>query len=274
MQTTQKVSDRRLTEIRELATYVADQHWDGARLDPAALLKKQGVQVCYGDFETAFDGLLEWRSQRFIVYCNKQGRLEPRVRFTLAHEAGHYFIDEHRNALIYGDATRHGSRCDFASDNPLEREADYFAAHLLMPSVRLHKAARTVPVGLAGVLRLATLFGTSVTATALRYIDEILGAGVVVFWNSDGFRWRRVAQDWWFDGKRKTISSLDELVPGCATRRLISGEPPSTDGVVRSATTASYWFPRIALSSAGNEILHEEAVRLGEYGYLTLLYPD
>lgn len=269
-----KTDPSRLVEIRDLAAAVSERHWVGSRVDPAGVLRCHGVQVCYGDFEDAFDGLLEWRSSRFYAYCNDRKQLESRTRFTLAHEAGHYFIDEHRNALIYGTGARHGSRCDFRSDDPMEREADYFAAHLLMPSERLHKAARKVPSGLAGVIRLATQFGTSVTATALRYIDEILGSGVVVFWDTNGFRWRRVAEDWWFDGRRKTISSVDELVPGCATRRLLSGEAPEADGVVRGATTASYWFPKIGLASASNEILHEEAVPLGEYGFLTLLYPD
>ena len=57
-------------------------------------------------------GMLEHRGGRpacwsggWHIYCNLDcvGQKDsPRARFTLAHELGHYYIDEHRNALVAG----------------------------------------------------------------------------------------------------------------------------------------------------------------------------
>src|SRR5207247_1657430 len=107
----------------------------------------------FGRYGDAFDGLLEHRSGRFHVYANLD-RVEredsPRARFTLAHELGHYFIDEHRNALAAGLALSHPSFCDFESDLPVEKEADHFASNLLMPAKGFRKLAARAPLGLEG----------------------------------------------------------------------------------------------------------------------------
>lgn len=57
-------------------------------------------------------------------------------RFTLAHELGHYFIDQHRRGLEEGKVRSHGSVVEFESELPIEQEADTFAASLLMPRER------------------------------------------------------------------------------------------------------------------------------------------
>lgn len=265
----------RIAEITELASGIAELYWEGDRVDPKRVLKAKGVRVCEGDFGDAFDGLLEWRAGRFYVYCNVADRLAERIRFTLGHETGHFFIDEHRNALVVGSVPSHPCECDFTSDSPIEREADAFSAYLLMPPNRFEKAARRAPKGLSGIVKLANLFGTSITATALRYLDDVLHEGLLICWDSEGFRWRRVSQEWWFESKqkRRTIRSAGNLVPDCATDRLIRGESPDGDGIFRAGSIASAWFPSIGIHQYSNDILQEEAMQIGKYGFLTLLYP-
>ena len=107
----------------------------------------------------------------FVAYVNlprNGGSPEAaRARFTLAHETGHYFVDEHRHALRSGQPP-HGSATDFASHLRVEVEADLFAAHLLMPAARVRKRLRRTELGLPGVLSLADSFGTSRTSMAVR----------------------------------------------------------------------------------------------------------
>src|SRR5689334_23997225 len=65
------------------------------------------LPICH--YGNCFDGLLEYEAGEFHVYCNVDRGNIPggaRARFTLAHELGHYFIDEHRIALIDRKSTR------------------------------------------------------------------------------------------------------------------------------------------------------------------------
>jgi hypothetical protein len=71
-----------------------------------------------GYYQEAFDGMLEWRDGVFHIYCNLstvENSTSVRARFTLAHELGHFFIDEHRNALASGRVPAHPSFCNNAN---------------------------------------------------------------------------------------------------------------------------------------------------------------
>src|SRR5438105_1850708 len=98
--------DARLSEIAELAQEVAELYCPGALLvDPFVIARILGLPVLAGDYRGAFDGLLEWREGRFFIYYDaaRLGDPEaPRVRFTLGHELGHWFIDQHRRSLMAG----------------------------------------------------------------------------------------------------------------------------------------------------------------------------
>src|SRR5271157_1307304 len=54
-------------------------------------------------------------------------------RFTVAHELGHYFLEGHVQALFGAGQQFHQSESGFTSNDKYEREADSFAASLLMP---------------------------------------------------------------------------------------------------------------------------------------------
>jgi IrrE N-terminal-like domain len=267
----------RIADIRDLAEYISEEnHPDGA-VDPEAILRSEGVRICFGDFGDSFEGLLEWREGRFYVYCNLvnlPGPKAPRARFTLAHEAGHYFIDEHRNALVSGRAPAHASWCDFRSPAQIEREADIFASYLLMPRGRFNKEARRYEIGFSGIRMLASKYGTSLTSTALRYIDDVLDRAAIIYWAPDGLKWRRLSSNWGFGVPRRTIGSFEDVVPGSATYRLLQGDTSTENGIIRQGTVASAWFPGVKLGWKNDDILVEEAMSLGKYGALTLLYPD
>jgi len=55
------------------------------------------------DFGDAFDGRLEYQRPRFIIFYNTKydawphmGEHHPKVKFTVAHELGHFFLNAHR----------------------------------------------------------------------------------------------------------------------------------------------------------------------------------
>src|SRR5690554_2923887 len=97
-------------------------------VDPATIADCSDVSYNYGNYRDYFDGVLEYEDGRFHIYLNTHGAFEPsipRMRFTFAHELGHYFIDEHRNALKKGKSL-HTSFYKLQRKNIVELEADFF----------------------------------------------------------------------------------------------------------------------------------------------------
>src|SRR5687768_12192057 len=110
-----QLSPAREQEIAELAEAIAEEYFPAARVDPLAIVKTKGISISFGHYGDSFDGLLEHLHGRFHIYANLNCidyTDSPRARFTLGHELGHYFIDEHRNALASGLAPSHPSICE------------------------------------------------------------------------------------------------------------------------------------------------------------------
>ncbi len=263
--------DAREQELSELAESVVECH--GKVIEPLAIARAKEVTTSFNDYGNGFDGMLEARGGRFHIYCNLRGldgRDHPRARFTLAHELGHFFIDEHRQALLSGRVPAHKSICEFGSNRLVEVEADSFASSLLMPWSRFRPAAVKGRRGLHAVLELANQFRTSLTATALRYVRADLFPCVLVKWSSEGYEWKWISRGAYVAGLRKTIESFSRLPPDSPTSRVLKGAA----GVQEAGTTKSAWFPFVDESSDYNPICREQAIGLGRFGAMTLVYPD
>lgn len=244
-------------------------------IDPLAIIRARGITDSFGEYGDAFDGLLEWRSEGFHVFCNlaRVGHPDsPRARFTLGHELGHYFIDEHRNALVAGVAPAHPSFCDYQSSRLVEVEADCFASALLMPWTRFRGSVRkSGKQGLAAIVDLADEYQTSITATALRYLRyEDASPCIVVKWNRDGYAWKRLSTEAYAQGFRSTVDDVRQLPHNCPTARALAGK---SEGVVEAGTTAAHWFPAVKHGAQANAIFIEQAISLGRFGALTFLFP-
>jgi Zn-dependent peptidase ImmA (M78 family) len=246
-------------------------------VNPLEIVKAKRISISFGHYGDSFDGLLEHRHGRFHIYANLN-RIDhtdsPRARFTLGHELGHYFIDEHRNALAEGLVPSHPSICEYESDLPAEREADHFSSSLLMPTARFRKVAEQVPVGLEAILKIAGEFGTSVTSTAIKYVKADIVPCAVIKWNSDGFAWKWLSTETFRARYIKTIESIDKLLADSPTAKAIAGEQPPPPGFFSAGTTASAWFPFVSSRGDRNAILVEQAIPLGRFGVLTFLYPE
>jgi Zn-dependent peptidase ImmA (M78 family) len=267
----------RKAEIAELAEIVAAEHFPSGKVDPKSVADKREITISFGHYKEAFDGLLEHLAGEFHIYCNLD-RLEhpnrPRARFTIAHELGHFFIEEHHAALVSGRSPGHGSFAEYESRNPAEQEADHFASNLLMPQNRFRRAAKGKPPGLAGIKSLADDFGTSVTSTAIRFASLEVRPCLVVKWASDGYKWKWLSTSARSAGYRRTIESVDKVIKGSATEKAMTGQVPPASGIFESVTTAATWFHNVAEDGRRNIILIEHAMQLGRFGVLTFLFPQ
>ncbi len=233
--------------------------------------------MSFGAYGDAFDGMLEHMNGRFHIYCNldRVGQADsPRGRFTLAHELGHYYIDEHRNALAAGRTPAHRSRCDCESQNLAEQEADHFAANLLMPKSRFIDTAKSTAPHLAGIIALAGTFETSLTATAIRYAAADISPCAVVKWDWRRYAWKWLSSSTFAARYRRTIEAPRQLAEGSPTARALAHEDPPQRGYFEAGTTASAWFPSVKPGEFRDVIFIEQAIPLGRFGVLTFLHPQ
>ncbi len=145
-------------------------------IDPLGVVASEHpILVVRGDdFRDRFDGQLEYHpdKRRFLLlfntkYDRHKDRHHPRTRFSIAHELGHYFLEEH-HAYLRGGGRSHGSRGEFASSVDVEREADAFAAGLLMPASMLNPRVNEDDLSIERIIALAEEFDTSLVSTAIQ----------------------------------------------------------------------------------------------------------
>jgi len=153
------------TRPESLASKFLRFYWDGSLpVDPVRIAQAAGV-VVYGR------GGLEDPHYKYSGYYkrfNGQPSIEfniteapVRQRFTIAHELGHF-------ALGHEDSPRDAG--DFQSSrDPSERQANQFAAELLMPADEVKNMFMSGVMGSTD--RLASVFGVSKAALGYRLIN-------------------------------------------------------------------------------------------------------
>lgn len=148
-------------------------------VDPLQIVTgEQTIHAEGDDLGGAFDGCLEYvGSRRFLLAYNTkydvwshEGSHHPKVRFTIGHELGHYFLDEHRKILV-GGGPRYTCFTEFQADPQMEQEADCFSAGLLMPSRLLSpRVNRKRAPTLGDMQEAANLFRVSMTSMMVRWV--------------------------------------------------------------------------------------------------------
>jgi Zn-dependent peptidase ImmA (M78 family) len=107
-------------------------------VDPVAICDSLGVLVKFGDFgenKAKISGFFYQKENCIYVNSNETPR---RQTFTIAHELGHYIMHkEYIESKDYKVVFRDSETVNDKSD--IEKEADCFAAHLLVPKFMLDK---------------------------------------------------------------------------------------------------------------------------------------
>jgi len=271
-ESTPRLTRQRAEAIAALAEHVAATRCAGGRVEPEVIAAQEQIAFRYADFPEEFDGILLHEDGKFFIVCNERraARGSPRSRFTFAHELGHYFLAGHRAALASGRMPPHFSLAEHASNQPVEQEADLFAANLLMPSGPLWTAAGAQPDGVDQIAALAAAFGTSLTATAFRALElEIYPAPAAVFrWDTLGRRTGR-RMSWATFGASFDLRTLadeppEDSVTAQAIRDVLAGKQ-------RGAIDGAAWFPKLGYNPKPVRLC-EEVISLGQYGWLTVVW--
>jgi Zn-dependent peptidase ImmA (M78 family) len=261
----------RLDEIALLAESVARENFRNGKTDLYGITSRLKISIIEGNYEDYFIGNLLHESGNFFLYLNMDAlslSQESRIRFTIAHELGHYFIDQHRNRLKEGDSL------SFVSSFPcsgIEKEANHFASFLLMPRSKFLKRASKMEAGLSSILKLSSDFGASIEATAIHYSKIDAAPVLIVRWDENSsvkyaFYSNTLLKDLKLP-KRLAILKPTEYING------LQFQANAVDGpqILENASLLSKWIANIPKGSDVDLVALEETIKLGKYGGLTVI---
>lgn len=250
---------------RHAEKLIADYGCVQLPIDPAAIAAKSDIIVrAMPPEHDDFSGALVKQGNTFGILYATNIESQGRQRFNVAHELGHYHLPGHCEAVLASGS--HYSKADYRSLDRYEREADYFAAGLLMPSTlcRKHLALDTA-VGLCAIEGLAAIADVSLTAAAIQY-SRLTENTVAILISSNGVVEFGFASDALRDTIGTTFMQGSRVPPYTATALLEALKKNRHD----QQTMWSTWF-----SNTSDDDVYEEVISLGRYGKkLTVLSLD
>jgi Zn-dependent peptidase ImmA (M78 family) len=144
---------------------VIAKHWDSTPVPIDAIIADIGLRLSYEPLADHVSGYIERQNGSYRIVVNAN-HARTRQRFTAAHELGHYIY--HRDLLGEGVGDNRVYRTE-GTDRPNanirpihERQANSFAANVLMPRHRLTNVAGE------STATLAMLFEVSQEAMRIR----------------------------------------------------------------------------------------------------------
>jgi len=220
-----------------------------------------------GEAFDEFDGMLRAstdQSKWMIIY--NTNCTEGRQRFTMAHEFGHYILHRQEQQLFQCSNARGFS--DDWDGRDIEKEADEFAATLLMPLDDFRRQVKGEEPSFELFSHLADRYGVSLTAAAIRWI-QIAPKRAVLVASRDGFMlWASSNDAAYRSGAVYATRKNTIELPSSALA--VREEPPGYGE--KQTVPAHYWF----VKEQPDVQLTEMMVVTEQYDYtLTLLLlPD
>lgn len=126
-----------------------------------------------------------------IITINKSIGYQPKINWIIAHEIGH--AELHRELLLFNDNER--SLNEWYTNGPHEKEANQFAAELLMPSDLFTRKIKRKKLELPLIEEMAEYFGASKTAAFLRYRDLGEFPVMIIFIEDGLIKWKSFSKD-------------------------------------------------------------------------------
>jgi len=176
----------------------------------ATIAASERAYVLYEDLRTADAQMTRAGGTAYLTVPASQ-RGKPRARWSIAHELGHVLLHPDDDAI----ARVHGGGPERREHYRLEREADAFAAELLMPEALFAKRCHSSRPDFAALEGLADEFGTSLQAAGVRYARFATSACALVECRkeADGWRIQRASKSASFRGdvaQRRRLPSTSQ----------------------------------------------------------------
>ncbi len=127
--------------------------------------------------------------ERAVIRVNATIRPLGRKRFAIAHELGHLELKHNPGSIT--ECAEKDFLLWYKQQNEQEVEANTFAAELLMPEDLFRPCLEKTLPGMELIEALANQFRTTLTATAIRYVDLCEEKCAVIFSTNGKVNWTR-----------------------------------------------------------------------------------
>lgn len=238
--------------IEELCITAPDQ------IQLEAMAMHRGLLIMEAPLKGA-DALLVRKGDHGLLKVKKGISNIGRKRFITAHDFGHWELHKGQSQWkIFSDSDLKGYL-----HSPMELEATMFASELLMPTKMFRPLCQDIEPDLKSIISLADTFKVSLTACAIRFIQENNNPCVVVFSDRGKVTWWKANDNCprvWIE-KNQLIHNYS-YAADCVN---------SNDFQIRGGDVENtkYWFKDASLP----EGVYEESIRLGDNDkILTLLW--
>jgi len=247
-------------KAREILASLRIAHPSEIEMDEIAWVR--GALVREAPLEGA-EGRLVRRGDRGIIAVKASIREPGKKRFVIAHELGHFELHSETNQLAL--CTDKDLLYWYRRVRPEENDANEFAAELLMPDTLFSPRCGAGQPSLDLVEALAEDFRTTLTATALRYMEFCSHRCAIAISEDGAIKWYRAADDF---GYRLEVGA--KLHPNSHAIDFFNGKqiPQAIRPVLASA-----WITGEKLNP--DAIVKEHSKALARYNaVLTLLWID
>ena len=216
-------------------------------------------------------GILMRHADNFAIIHASHIKNEGFIRFTIAHELGHYFIPGHADQLFENGKTLHFSKSGFISSNDLEIQADHFAKELLMPEALFQRDINTFGQGFSAIKGLANQYNTSITATAIRYCTLTDDPVIVIMSCGNKIDWAFMSSPFNELPNIQYIRKGERIPPDSYT----FGFNRDTSKVINAEEDEGWTKLSAWIEEAPDIEMKEDIIGLGSYGRtLTVLFTD
>lgn len=241
-------------------------------IDPIAIAKNHDILVQpMAPKQPGVSGFLMRQGNAFGIGYSTKLNNPGFINFTVAHELGHYFLPGHPEKLFSTGSGTHASHSGFVSEDLCEREADLFAASLLMPNALFTKALRGSGQGFPAIEQLSQRCVTSITATAIRFAEFAEDPAAVVV-SSDGLVEYCCLSPAIQELGGITWLKRGDSVPGTTGTARFQKDP---ENIANGCKANSVSMLDDWLEGAPHIEMKEDVVGLGHYGKtLTVLFTD
>lgn len=158
------------------------------------------------------------------IVVRRSIREAGRKNFTIAHEIGHFVLPGHDRASLACTRSDVANWADHSEEKAFEREADEFAADLLMPASLVESIVNSATPSLAAIEKIARTSGSSLSAAAWRYCD-LTDTKCAVVWTTDGvIQWVKRSPTFPFF-ILKSLEAKRTSIARCFERETVPGKP-------------------------------------------------
>lgn len=247
---------------RAAEKYLEENNMLQLPVDPIAIAKRHEIIVeAKPASDVGVSGMLIKYGNNFGIAYATHINVEGFQRFSIAHELGHYLLPGHHESILPIGGV-HESRAGFISGNKYEREADHFAAGLLMPRSLFTKEIDKRKSGFEAIDEIADTCKTSLTATAIRYTEFTSEPVAAVLSESSRIDWCFMSDELKEIGRLDWPKKGQVLPKDSVTHSFSRNQENIKNGEKENGLSSSMdWFG----GERDFEIM-EEVVGLGSYG--------